>query len=232
MKNYRLHFIRHGMTDSNKRGAYAGRRTDAELSVEGIRGLLRLKEEYEYPKVDAVFCSPLTRCIQTAGVLYPEADLQVVPSMAEMDFGEYDGRTLEELSGREDFQQWLRNSLQEAPPGGESMEEFTRRVATGLSAILAHVMQQELADVAIVTHGGVIRAILTAMALPRLSPAQMLVGNGRGYTCFATPQLWIRDRVIEVAGIMPHGARSAAELNPEMIRAMERFQQLSEESGG
>ena len=232
MKNYRLHFIRHGMTDSNKRGAYAGRRTDAELSVEGIRGLLRLKEEYEYPKVDAVFCSPLTRCIQTAGVLYPEADLQVVPSMAEMDFGEYDGRTLEELSGREDFQQWLRNSLQEAPPGGESMEEFTRRVAAGLSAILAHVMQQELADVAIVTHGGVIRAILTAMALPRLSPAQMLVGNGRGYTCFATPQLWMRDRVIEVAGIMPHGAQSATELNPEMIRAMERFQQLSEESGG
>ena len=45
MKNYRLHFIRHGMTDSNKRGAYAGRRTDAELSVEGIRGLLRLKED-------------------------------------------------------------------------------------------------------------------------------------------------------------------------------------------
>ena len=42
MKNYRLHFIRHGMTDSNKRGANAGRRTDAERSVEGIRGLLRL----------------------------------------------------------------------------------------------------------------------------------------------------------------------------------------------
>ena len=36
MRNYRLHFIRHGMTASNEKGAYAGRRTDAELSAEGI----------------------------------------------------------------------------------------------------------------------------------------------------------------------------------------------------
>jgi alpha-ribazole phosphatase len=230
MKNYRLHLIRHGMTESNKRGAYAGRRTDAELSVEGIQELLRLKEEYEYPKVDAVFCSPLTRCIQTAGILYPDADLQVAPSMAEIDFGEYDGRTLEELSDREDFRRWLQNSVKEAPPGGESMEEFTQRVAVGLSAILAHVMREELSEVAIVTHGGVIRAILSAMALPRLSPSQMLVGNGRGYTCFANPQLWMRDRIIEVAGVMPHGAQSAAVLNPELAKAMERFQQLSKES--
>ena len=30
MKNYRLHFIRHGLTGANRQGAYAGRRTDVE----------------------------------------------------------------------------------------------------------------------------------------------------------------------------------------------------------
>ena len=90
MRNYRLHFIRHGMTASNEKGAYAGRRTDAELSAEGIRELIRLREEYDYPPVDAVFCSPMTRCIQTAGVLYPQGDLQVVENLAEMDFGDFD----------------------------------------------------------------------------------------------------------------------------------------------
>lgn len=226
MKNYRLHFIRHGLTQANQRGAYAGRRTDVELAPEGIRELLELKETYEYPKVDLVVCSPLTRCIQTAGVLYPQAELQVVPAMAEIDFGEFDGLTLEELQDREDYRRWLKNSLTEAPPGGESMEEFGSRVAVGLSSILAYVMKEQVQDTAIVTHGGVIRAVLTVMALPRLSPGQMMVGNGRGYTCFATPQLWMRDRVIEVAGVMPHGAANAAVLNPELAAALERADRL------
>lgn len=226
MKNYRLHFIRHGLTESNRRGAYAGRRTDVELTPEGIRELLALREEYEYPRVDLVLCSPLTRCIQTAGVLYPEAELQVVPSMAEIDFGEFDGHTLEELRDREDYRRWLANSLKEAPPGGESMEEFGRRVAVGLSSILAYVMQNQIQDTAIVTHGGVIRAILGTMALPRLAPGKMMVGNGRGYTCYVNPQLWMRDRIIEVAGIMPHGATDAAVLNPELAAALEQMKKL------
>lgn len=231
MKNYRLHLIRHGLTESNRRGAYAGRRTDAELSPEGIRELIALKEEYEYPKVDMVFCSPLTRCIQTAGVLYPQAELQVAPSLAEIDFGEFDGRTLEELRDREDYRRWMQNSLKEAPPGGESMEEFVHRVAVGLSSILAHVMQQQVMDTAIVTHGGVIRAILGSMALPRLAPGQMMVGNGRGYTCYASPQLWMRDRVIEVAGVMPHGAATAAVLSPEFAELLEKAAALEREEG-
>lgn len=232
MKNYRLHLIRHGMTEANRRGAYAGRRSDVELTPEGIQELIALKEKYQYPPVDTVFCSPLTRCIQTAGVLYPQAELQVVPSLAEMDFGEFDGCTIEELQGREDFRKWVANSLTEAPPGGESMEEFASRVVTGLSAVLAHVMQNELQDAAIVTHGGVIRAILTSVALPRLPPDQLMVGNGRGYTCFASPQLWMRDRIIEVAGIMPHGATQAAKLDAEFAAAMKRLTETLDTAGG
>ena len=44
-----------------------------------------------------------------------------------------------------------------------------------------------------------------------------------GYTCFATPQLWMRDHIIEVAGILPHGAAQAAKLDPAFAAAMEEL---------
>lgn len=109
------------------------------------------------------------------------------------------------------------------------MEEFTSRVAVGLSSILAHVMQNGIQETAIVTHGGVIRAILGSMALPRLAPGQLMVGNGRGYTCYVTPQLWMRDRIIEVAGVLPHGVTNAAVLNPELAALLEKTGEMGKD---
>lgn len=49
MKNYVLHFIRHGATEHQQKGVYMGRRTGSELSAEGIGELLALRREYDYP---------------------------------------------------------------------------------------------------------------------------------------------------------------------------------------
>ena len=45
MKNYVLHFIRHGRTEHQRQGVYMGRRTGSELSAEGIGELLALRRE-------------------------------------------------------------------------------------------------------------------------------------------------------------------------------------------
>ena len=45
MKNYVLHFIRHGRTEHQRQGVYMGRRTGSELSAEGIGELLALCPE-------------------------------------------------------------------------------------------------------------------------------------------------------------------------------------------
>ena len=97
MKNYVLHFIRHGATEHQQKGVYMGRRTGSELSAEGIGELLALRREYDYPPVEVVFSSPLPHCLQTADFLYPESRLMVVDELAEMDFGSYEGKTLEQL---------------------------------------------------------------------------------------------------------------------------------------
>ena len=70
MKNYVLHFIRHGATELQRQGIYMGRRTGSELSAEGIGELLHLQREYDYPPVEVVFSSPLPHCLQTADFLY------------------------------------------------------------------------------------------------------------------------------------------------------------------
>lgn len=225
MRNFRLHLVRHGLTESNLRGEYAGGRTDSPLCQEGMRELIDLRESYEYPAVGLVFSSPLIRCIQTAGIVYPGRELLVHPGLAEVDMGEFDGRTAQELQDRPDFQQWLTQSATTPPPGGESAQDLMLRVAGALDDILAHMAAQELYDAAIVTHGGVISSILSFMALPRLPLPDRMVGNGRGYTCYATPQLWQRDKIIEVAGIMPHGVTSAGEINPELLTVLGQLAQ-------
>mgnify|MGYP003590332187 CR=1 FL=1 len=103
MKNYVLHFIRHGRTEHQRQGVYMGRRTGSELSAEGIGELLALRREYDYPPVEVVFSSPLPHCLQTADFLYPESRLMVVDELAEMDFGSYEGKTLEQLKDDPEF---------------------------------------------------------------------------------------------------------------------------------
>ena len=49
MKSYRIHLIRHGMTEANERGLYIGKRTDLPLSAVGLRDLLDKKAEAIYP---------------------------------------------------------------------------------------------------------------------------------------------------------------------------------------
>lgn len=205
MKNYRLHFIRHGLTEANKQGLYVGR-TDYELCFEGIQELVRLKQEYEYPWVDTVYTSPLLRCVQTAGILYPDARLVPDQSLIELDFGDFEGKSYYELKDDPDYDRWLQDSMSTAPRNGESGDVFVDRIIGACSQIFEDMMQQELTDVAVVTHGGVIMTLMAALGLPKRNMREWAIGNGRGYTVLMTPQMWMRDRAFEVAGLMPHGA--------------------------
>ena len=55
MKNYVLHFIRHGRTEHQRQGVYMGRRTGSELSAEGIGELLALRRGYSAARCRTVY---------------------------------------------------------------------------------------------------------------------------------------------------------------------------------
>lgn len=208
MKNYVLHFVRHGQTEGNQKGVYLGR-TDSELSMEGIRELIALREDYEYPAVELVYSSPLHRCLQTADFLYPDRRIMLVDELAEMDFGEFEGKTFEELQDQPEFRLWLADSNTQSPPGGETGQAFLQRIQAALAAILDHMMKNEIFEAAIVTHGGVIATLMSTLGMPQQPMQFWKTSSGRGFTCFVNPQLWQRDHLIEVAGILPHGATTA-----------------------
>lgn len=171
MKNYRLHLIRQGITEGNLKGQYCGRRTDTPLCIEGMRELIGLREDYEYPAVGVIFCSPKTSCIQTAGIVYPKQELLTHPGLDEADLGEFDGKTINELQDNEQFVQWLAKSSSAPPPNGENPMDMLGRIAGAMDAIVRYLSREEIFDAALITHGSVISAILGSMSLPRLPAA-------------------------------------------------------------
>lgn len=203
MKSYQLHLVRHGLTDANFNGQYIGA-TDVDLSEEGIARLNRLKHEATYPKVDKVFCSPLVRCRHTAKILYPECDdLIIEKDLAECNFGEWEGKTSEELKNNNDFLLWLKNSEEAYPKGGESLKNFKLRVLSAFERLVETIVKGDIKDVAVVTHGGVIMTILTAFGVPRAGFFDWVVNNGCGYSVRIMLSLWMRQRVVEVYSKLP-----------------------------
>ena len=203
MKNYRIHLIRHGLTQANLRREYVGR-TDYDLCTEGIRQLIDLREKGGYPPADRIFCSPLARCIQTAGILYPHCRLMTInQNLQELDFGDFEGKTYDQLKDREDYRLWLADSLAAAPPGGENGQEFLQRIVVGLNQVFAQMMEENLDDGVVITHGGVIMSLLHAVGLPKTPFGTWYANNGEGYTIAMNTALWMRDRTFEIVAPIP-----------------------------
>ncbi len=210
MITYKIHFIRHGITQGNMDGRYIGL-TDLPLCEEGYAQLRELQEKFKYPQVDAVYTSPLSRCTETAEFLYPHREQRTWPKFAECDFGSFEGKTIEELKDDIEFEKWIGDSYHIAPPGGESGEEFTRRIISGLDDLFGEMMQEEIRSAAVITHGGVIMTLMAAAGLPKHPLNEWAVGSGMGYTILMTPQMWMRDGAFEVYSVLPEGLLDQAE---------------------
>lgn len=196
IKTYKIHLIRTGKT-AGRSGRYVGQ-LDAPLCGEGEEALRQMAGELVYPPVEKVFASPLSRCVRTAEILYPGAGIIKLDGLMDMNLGEFEGRTFEELRGDADFARWLENSAENAPPGGEDVLTFTRRIVEAVGDVFSMMMDGKITEAAVVTHGGVIMTLLAAIGFPRMPLNEWATGNGEGYTLFLTPQMWMRDGMAEV----------------------------------
>lgn len=159
--------IRHGATQWNKERRYLGH-TDIGLLHESLTELLPLKQALEGSRFRKIFCSDLKRCRETLDWVYTTSTEQVVfdNRLREMDFGEWEGQTYDQLKHLPMYRNWLDNPQTVTPPGGESWEHFQERIADFLNS-LSYLVEKDNEDkrVLIVTHGGVIRQI-AAMTIP------------------------------------------------------------------
>ena len=178
-------WIRHGMTKGNSERRYIGGRTDEGLCEAGRIELLAKKQADVYPMVDKVYVSPMKRCRETAEILYPHVEQQIIEGFRECDFGEFENRNAEELSDTIAYQRWIEANGDEgaAFPGGETPGEFSRRSVDALLEILERETLPE--KVAFVVHGGTIMAVFSALAEEQKNFYDYHVDNGCGYRCVA-----------------------------------------------
>ena len=152
----KLILLRHGITEGNRRRLYYGR-TDIPLLPEGADALRRLADGGGYGTARRYYTTGLLRTEQTLAILYGDVPHEVLPGLREIDCGDWEMKSYEELKEDPVYLRWCRDTFHCPCPNGESFEEVQRRALAALAPVLA---QGE--DAVCVTHGGVISLLLQA----------------------------------------------------------------------
>lgn len=111
---------------------------------------------------DHIISSPLSRCHDFAIEQSVELDLplQVIDAIKEMHFGHWEGKSHAEVweEDHDQIDRFIQDPANYGPPGGESLPQFHGRVITAWNQLLDNHRGKNLL---VVTHGGVIRAIVS-----------------------------------------------------------------------
>lgn len=201
MKTYKIHLLRHGLTEANEQGRYIGR-TDSPLSPAGLARLLERKAAGGSPPARRFFTSPLVRCRQTLEVLYPGCKAELLPGLRECDFGEWDGKRVSELKSDPRFAAWLSGKTRDIP-GGEDADTFEKRVSAEFESLVETLMRAGDTEAVVCTHGGVVMLLMAKYALPRLPLQEWAGPDGGGFTLRVTPGVWMREPVAEAVCSLP-----------------------------
>ena len=203
MKGYRISVLRHGMTEANEKGIYIGK-TDVPLSDKGAAELAAKMDEFDYPTVHRVYSSPLRRCIETAEILFPYTEVCPVDDLRELDLGEFENKSIDELVKREDYNKWIRGGKDNRPSKGESLEEMTARIYKALHTVIMDMMESGLTHCAMITHGGIISNMLSCFGLPKYDPKTLGCDFGMGFEIIVTAQMWLNSQAFEILGYCPY----------------------------
>ena len=155
-----LYLVRHGVTAWNQEKKYMGH-SDLPILKDGLRDYGPLKEFFKLYPPDLVYASDLRRCRQTAAYLFPGAEVSTDPRLRELFFGTFEGKTYEQLKDLDSYRDWLQNWPDAAPDQGEESKAFSSRITLFKEQVLDARFQTSGGRCVVVTHGGVIRELLT-----------------------------------------------------------------------
>jgi probable phosphoglycerate mutase len=152
--------IRHGHSDAVGRWL-AGRREGIPLNAAGRREAEELSEALRWLPITAIYTSPLERAVDTAQPLARDHGLSIKTraALTDIDFGEWTGKSLDELASLPAWQAFNQDRCHACAPGGEPLVEVQRRVVDELIE-LSRTHPGEM--VAIITHAEPIRCAIAA----------------------------------------------------------------------
>ena len=189
----RIIFIRHGKTAGNIEKRYIGSQ-DIPLCDIGIAEIKNKVHQNIYPDIDVLVSSPMQRCTQTAEIIYPDKELHIVENLHECNFGDFEGKTYEDLCTDINFQNMITRKGKSSFPNGETYEDFKNRCVT---AFLETTEQFKNCGVlAFVIHGGTIMTTFETLCRPKKDFYDYMLGNGCGYICdFDNGILTIKNKI-------------------------------------
>lgn len=151
-----FYLIRHGDHDWLPKGI-AGRIPGVHLNARGKEQVEQLAIRLAAVKFDAIYSSPLERAMESAEPTARAKGLEILiaPEMLELDFGEWNGATFEQLRADPRWAEWNKFRSVVRMPGGEAMSEVENRVITFIERTHA---QNPTGVFAVFSHGDAIRA--------------------------------------------------------------------------
>ncbi len=191
-------FIRHLRTPGNEKRQYIGR-TDENLSEQAVEEFRQHQETgigILYPSVQHIIASPLKRCIQTAGLIYPGQEICAEPMLRECDFGEYEQKTYEDLKDEPEYIRWMESGGMTAFPGGEEQTSFRGRCVDGVKKWVSRLLDESADSAAFIVHGGTIMAALSELSEDKREFYHWQVENGGGYAAEVMAEDWENGRKV------------------------------------
>ncbi len=159
----KLILIRHGGTKVNVQGRTHKHGDEEGLTEEGVLQMEKTAEALSKYGLVAIYCSKERRAWQSAKILSEKLGVPFVEveGLEERDWGDYAGLSFEEIKEKAGMEKM---SFEERytfhPPNGESWQETEERLLKVLRKMLA---DNEGKNIALVTHGGVIRTYMPTL---------------------------------------------------------------------
>jgi broad specificity phosphatase PhoE len=121
-----LVLCRHAATNPNLSLRFLST-TDEPLGERGRQQCEELRDALATFRFERCLVSPMQRCLQTRELVVSTVPFEIEPALCEVDFGEWEGQTLDEVEA-ELVAQRKRDPVRFRPPGGESIEEAAARM--------------------------------------------------------------------------------------------------------
>jgi broad specificity phosphatase PhoE len=186
----RLLLARHGQSLWNEVRRFQGT-TDVALTALGRRQAEALGRVVRGRRLAAAYVSPMQRARETAAIALQGTGvpLTALDDLRELSLGEWEGCTVDEISGREGdpYRRWVRSPLDCPPPGGEALTEVCGRMLRAIERIAAAHPNGD--DVLVVAHGGVISVYACHLLGCSLNALWRLRVDNCGLTTVEPPRL-------------------------------------------
>jgi probable phosphoglycerate mutase len=133
--------VRHGQTEWNRIERFRGR-ADVPLNETGLAQAeatgRRVAAEWQPV---ALYSSPLSRSVKTAEAIarHFSLEVQIRPGMADIDYGEWQGLSPEEVSARwpQEIDAWYKRPHLACIPGGETLDDLRVRGMVTVNELVA-----------------------------------------------------------------------------------------------